>query len=103
MLFRSKLKMNCECKETIQGKLAAKHLESNPEDENVSAAIQGYKLLVNFETGKMRTAGTLPITISYSRKNRKGETKSKTSKSFMFFNYCPFCGKSVAGGENDKT
>ena len=91
--------MSCNCKSTIQDKLVSSYSEKNPEDFDVSATIGGYSLALNFEQNKMRLAGTLPVTIAYSRKNKKGETKAKTTKTFMFFNYCPFCGKSVAEEE----
>lgn len=91
--------MSCECKTTIQERIVAKHIEGNPEDLDVTASLGGFGFAINWDTGRTRLAGSLPITTHYVRKNKKGEQKKKTTKTSICFNYCPFCGKSMAEDE----
>lgn len=74
--------MKCNCLETIRQKLTASHGEKSDVELDLKATIRVQPDVEEYEIG-----ASLPP-LYYSYKDGK-----KRKKSFVTFNFCPFCGQ----------
>ncbi len=83
--------MNCDCEKRVSGALLEKFKEATPEARRHSSHILGYG--INFYTGKSSMTANVEQEAIYPLK--KGGERAKKTKTFIAFNYCPFCGVST--------
>jgi hypothetical protein len=81
--------MTCDCKKSLETKLAERFKESAPEAKDHAVSLQGYALILG---EKLEQKGCMPIHCTATYPLKKGGTKEKTVKQNMIFTYCPFCG-----------
>ena len=88
----------CDCKKTLEQKLSDKYKAGAPVNESEHAAeLMGYGYFMNAElSGGLILKPKMDVQIKYLRKNKNGDLVNKTQKSFITFNYCPFCGEKIS-------
>lgn len=96
--------MQCECKETLEAKVAEALQKDLPEGfTGFSASLEGYVLTL---TNPMQTRLTIAYEgdVQVPKKNADGFKRQKIKTSIQA-TYCPFCGERAApkeGGDSDE-
>lgn len=85
----------CDCKKDIETKLLERFVSQAPDAIEHSARLVGYSLIIG---NRIEQKGCMTIELSAAHPLKKGGYKTKTERSNMIFNYCPFCGEKYEKG-----
>jgi hypothetical protein len=84
--------VNCDCKKRIEAQLLEKFKADSPEAADHAVQLEGYAFSISRDGGEV----TQPMVTTFKRQAlyglKKGGMKMKTTKGFMHFSFCPFCG-----------
>ena len=92
--------MSCNCKHDIETRLTERFKEQAPEARSHAVKLTGYGLMLEGNT--LKSKPHMPIELRAIHPLKKGGEKEKTEKSFMVFNFCPFCGVSLKPSEHQR-
>ncbi len=81
--------MTCDCKKSLESRLAERFKETTPEATGHKVELQGYAFILG---AAVTQKGYMPMHRTATHALKKGGTKEKTEKQNMIFTYCPFCG-----------
>lgn len=78
----------CDCIRRIEKKIADSYAKKEEVEEVIGVTFENVGF---FTEGGTQLYGELAAT--YTKRNKKGELKTKRDKVNMCYNFCPFCGK----------
>lgn len=81
----------CNCRTELQQQAKEYFAKQEPTAENHKAELQGYGIGAN----PLKLMVFMPLELTADFPLKKGGVKRKTKKSFITFNYCPFCGEKI--------
>lgn len=89
----------CTCKSDIEQKLLDRFKEQNPLADSHKSELMGYGIFITKDLGLVaKPFMNLELKANFPLK--KGGAKSRTEKSTIVFNYCPFCGEKIKSDQD---